>query len=510
MRKQIFTFKVILLISFCLVLLFSIANSASHLIGQTQLAGEAKFPKHDHDEWKFDQYNPDLEASIKITSTINTYFRILYKSLINGTLYDYGFLFDQTSPKAMEDYTYERGLVWVWLARWKDYGIQLDHFDYRPEFRELNTSQGAPYKVRVDPDAFLYFKDDLNKAEGSPLSDYKFVLTLKDEHWLIQSVKGYSPDHNIYPRGSDFNEIASAIPDSIEISTTESDEMAKLKRRNVPPRMVEIRKKIEELHKGEKKLSTSDIKKNYKLWQIERIIRFDDIFALVEYSMPTVSNRYDFYNMLTGERQHLPTSIYYVTLYKIKHWNRSLFSADGTNGINGDRAFPFIIECQRHEDGVEFKMDKMTRYYGLSKSVEFGRKVKATLIDLRISITGIECGFGPMKGYEGNFYAAYTDIPSTKTAYNEEKHQFIITFENTKIHENVMSYDQELKRGNPFLNKVELIQDNEHCKVVVSLKETAKYYTGKKNWIEQSPYPSCVKFSFISQSDYNDYVMMEL
>ncbi len=402
-----------------------------------------------------------------------------------------------------------RGLLWVWLTRWKDYGVQLDHFDYRPEFRELNTSQGAPYKVRVHPDAFLYFKDDPNKAEPSPLSDYKFVLTLKDEHWLIQSVKGYSPDRGFYPLGSDFNEIASAIPGSIEISTTESDDMAMLNRSNGPPRMVEIRKKIEELHKGEKKLSIDDIKKNYKLWQIERIIRFDDIYALVERSMPTVVNRYDFYNLLTGERQWLPTSIYYTTLHKIKNPNRFLFYTDGTNSENGDRAFPFIIECRRHEDGKEFKEKRMTRYYSLNESVEFGGG-KATLIDLKISLNGIECAFGPMKGYEVYFYASYTDIPSTRTSYDEEKHQFIITFENTKIHENVLSYNRELTMGNPFLSEFKLIQDDMHCKVVVNLTEIAKYYTGKKNWIERSPYPSCVKFSFISQSDYDDYMMMEL
>jgi len=108
MRKRKFSFTIIRMHSFCLVLLFSITFLANHLTGQTQLAGEAKFPRHDHDEWKFDQYNPDLEASIKIISTINTYFRILYKSLINGTLYDFGFLFDQTSPEAIEDYAYER------------------------------------------------------------------------------------------------------------------------------------------------------------------------------------------------------------------------------------------------------------------------------------------------------------------------------------------------------------------------------------------------------------------
>jgi hypothetical protein len=431
-------------------------------------------------------------------------------SLKNGSLYDFGFLFDQTSQEAIEDYAYERGLLWVWLTRWKDYGIQLNHFDYRPKIDELNTNQSAPYKVKVRPNALLYFKDDLNKAEASPLGQYEFVLKLKDKHWLIQSVEGYSFDRNIYPRGSDFKEIASAIPDSIEITTTESEDMAKLKRRNVPPRMIELRKKIEERHKGERKLSIDDIKKNYKLWHIERIIQFDDIYALVEISRPTLSNGYDFYNMLTGERRILPTSIYYVTLYKIKNWNRYLFCADGTDSVTGNRAFPFIIECQRHEDGAEFIMNKMIRYYALSESVEFGRRVKATLIDLRISLNGIECAFGPMKGYEGNFFAAYTDIPSTKTAYNEEKHQFIITFENTKIHEDVLSYTQELKRGNPFLSKVELHQDNEHCKVIVNLTEIAKYYTGKKNWIEQSPYHSCVQFTFISQSDYDGYVIMEL
>ena len=64
--------------------------------------------------------------------------------------------------------------------------------------------------------------------------------------------------------------------------------------------------------------------------------------------------------------------------------------------------------------------------------------------------------------------------------------------------------------GNPFLSEFKLIQDDMHCKVVVNLTEIAKYYTGKKNWIKLSPYDSCVKFTFISKSDYDDYMMMEL
>ena len=129
MSERKFAFTVILLISFGLAVLFSLALPSNHLTGQTQLAGEAKFPRWDHDKWRFTQYNPELEAAVKITSTINTYFRILYKSLINGTLYDFSFLFDQTSPEAIKDYAYERGLLWVWIARWKDYGVQLNHFD---------------------------------------------------------------------------------------------------------------------------------------------------------------------------------------------------------------------------------------------------------------------------------------------------------------------------------------------------------------------------------------------
>lgn len=492
---------------FYLAIVFILSLPVYASLDETKQAGEAVFPKEEYDRWLMTQNNPKFEAAVKISSTVNSYFHIMYESQLKGKLLDFGFLFDDSNITAQEDYAYERGLLWAGIVRWENYGIHLKKFDYKPKFDEINTEKGHPVTVRITPYARLFFQDKPDQVEPTSLNRYKFSIIQKNGKWLIQSVRCNSPEHSIYPRGTDFNEVAAAMPNSIKISETESTFWSRMKK-STAPRSRQIRIKIENQKKGEQKLWLADIKKNYKFSQIVNIIKFDEIYVIVESHRPTFVNNFDFFNFITGEMKRLPTIPNNVKLHKIKNPCSFLFYADGTDHINNDRKFPFIIECGCNEKGEEFYMNQLTRYFPLNKEVKIGGKTTAALKDVKITLNGIEASFGPIEGIRGDFYAGYTNIPITKTNYDIDQNQFIITLEGTQLQNSMKQ--KELSADNPFLKSIDLIENESGCKIIVNLKTEAKYYTGKKGWTDPSENTPYVKFSFITEQNYETYVVRNL
>ncbi len=94
-----------------------------------------------------------------------------------------------------------------------------------------------------------------------------------------------------------------------------------------------------------------------------------------------------------------------------------------------------------------------------------------------------------MEGHEGMFYAAFTDIPVTKTTYDKEKHQFIIHFMKTRISENISTDNYHIVGQNIYIKSANLVSDENSCKLIVNLKESAKFYRGfRKSLDSGTPY----------------------
>ncbi len=126
----------------------------------------------------------------------------------------------------------------------------------------------------------------------------------------------------------------------------------------------------------EKKLTIDEIKKGYEGRPIKNITQFKDNYVLVEWQKPTLANRFDLYNLETGEKDILPTAPYYVSLPEIVNEYRFVFLADGRNHISSHRDFPFLIECRmdRIEPiyGTRFSYKYKPMYFSLAHEVEFG------------------------------------------------------------------------------------------------------------------------------------------
>lgn len=118
----------------------------------------------------------------------------------------------------------------------------------------------------------------------------------------------------------------------------------------------------------EKKLTIEDIKKNYKDRPIKNIIPFKEDFVLVEWQKPTFANRFDLYNLKTGEMNFVYGTTNYVKVQKIVDEDRIIFFADGRESETRYWEFPFLEDCRRVADSekfIHFKEKKICPHQGL-------------------------------------------------------------------------------------------------------------------------------------------------
>ena len=78
----------------------------------------------------------------------------------------------------------------------------------------------------------------------------------------------------------------------------------------------------------------------------------------------------------------------------------------------------------------------------------------------------------------------------------------------TQFHDRVIQ--RELYTENPFLRSIDLMENESGCRIILNLKSKAKYYTGKKGWTDPSRNTPYVKFSFITEQVYENYMLMNL
>jgi len=250
------------------------------------------------------------------------------------------------------------------------------------------------------------------------------------------------------------------------------------------------------------KITIDEIKQNYEGREIINIIEFKNKYVLVESREAGIASGFDLYNLETGDRDILPIGTNYVQLDRIDDENRMIFLADGRNNLNSERGFPFYIVCSRGEENVssdsDFIATYQTKYFNVNEVVEFGNKSNEVIADIRITLDGIEILFESVEGKEAEFYAGTTMIPRTKTAYDEDAHQLIITFEETNIGEKI--YDLTLREENYYIDSIQVIEENNDSKVIIRLKDSAKYYTAKTGHLTDAGLPY-VEFSFISNVD---------
>lgn len=254
----------------------------------------------------------------------------------------------------------------------------------------------------------------------------------------------------------------------------------------------------------EKKLTIEDIKKKYTDRKIINIINYKD-YVLVESQRDyPEASQFDWYNLRTGDMDILPTSPNYAQLVKVITEDKMLFVTNGKNDVSPHSTFPFYIECYRGEENVnsqyDFRDRYITKYLSVDQGVHFGNKDDEVISDIKVTLTGIEVLFEPVKGKEAKFYTAYTTIPHTKTKYIKDKHQFVIEFEKTGISQGLASKSMKTSQDSYYIKSVKFLEKSDSSIVMVNLKDTAKFYTADIKKIIDNDLPF-VQFSFSGKEE---------
>lgn len=227
-------------------------------------------------------------------------------------------------------------------------------------------------------------------------------------------------------------------------------------------------------------ITLEEIKKRYSSNEIKNVHQINPNYVLVEAQKESMCNRFELYNLKTGQMDVLPTIPNSVTLEKIENENYFIFKATGKNEMDGFKTFPYYIKCFRirnsgdqHETFTSIRED---RYYDISESVDAGAKDECLMSDLNITFDGLEVMFKPVKGKEGYFYAASTYIPSVKTSFNKKSNKLTIVIGAEDIGNNLAYNKSIVAKDNPYFSSYQVTKEGGKINLVINLKESAKKY----------------------------------
>lgn len=230
----------------------------------------------------------------------------------------------------------------------------------------------------------------------------------------------------------------------------------------------------------EKKLTIEEIKKNYTDKPIKIIIPFKEDFVLVEWQKPTFANRFDLYNLKTGEMNPVYGSSYYVKVHKIVDEDRIIFLADGRDSETRYWEFPFLEDCRRVTDNERFIHFREKKYFPVEDSLQFGCDKNQVIIDFTVRYHEIEIVFGPQfEKMDAYIAGGGPSIPPVKTSFDKKTNTFILTFEETKVTDDLKDYSVIYHDFCYDIVSLALERDESSTKVVLKLKDSAKFYTGQ-------------------------------
>lgn len=228
-------------------------------------------------------------------------------------------------------------------------------------------------------------------------------------------------------------------------------------------------------------LTLDEIKERYTDTNIKNIQNIGEEYLLVESQKDTFANRFDLYNLKTGDMDTLPTMPYFVTLENIENENYFVFLSSGKNSQSPMGTFPCLIKCIRIKTDLNESDDFIAlfeeKYFSLEDVVQSGIKHECIMSDLNITFEGLEVLFKPIKGKEALFYAAITDIPPTKTSYDKDKKQMTFEIGTKHLGEGLKGMKKVSIDDNQFISSYEIEQKDNKIYLIVVLKDLAKKYT---------------------------------
>lgn len=228
------------------------------------------------------------------------------------------------------------------------------------------------------------------------------------------------------------------------------------------------------------KLSIDEIKKKYTDSKIKSIQNIGENYVIIESQQETYANRFDLYNLATGDIDIMPTMPEYVTLEKVENENYIVFLSSGKNSECIFAKAPYTIRCIRIKNDVNANDDFIAlyedKYLDLNYSIQLGSKEESQMSDINIGFDGIQVSFKAIEGKELDFYADATDIPPTKTSYDKSKKQFTLELDCKQLDKKFKTAEKIELTDNQYISAYEIRQKDNKIYVTLDLKDTASHY----------------------------------
>lgn len=176
-------------------------------------------------------------------------------------------------------------------------------------------------------------------------------------------------------------------------------------------------------------ITSEEVVSAYTDSEVLSTLRLEDIYLLVEYQIPTHSNKFNLHNLKTGKIDSISTAPDFVTIYNIVDENEILFLSDGTNSENYFKIFPYLIESKRviGDNGIDyFESMRKEMYFSINDEVTGGNDKSQELFDIKIISDALQLFFKPEIGEESDFHAAASTIPETNIYYDDITNSLVI------------------------------------------------------------------------------------
>ncbi|MDI6705279.1 MAG: hypothetical protein QME73_03360 [Bacillota bacterium] len=232
------------------------------------------------------------------------------------------------------------------------------------------------------------------------------------------------------------------------------------------------------------KLTVEEIKNNYPDEKILDIHELESRYVLVEVQRDTYANRFELYNLETGERDVLPTGVEYTEPHEIVNQNHVVLLATGRDSESSYQNFPYYKRFIKNS-GVDDKDNSFIcinedRYLDIGEKTGTDSGKRGVLSAVIVGLESVEFLFKPERGKEAGFYAAFTDIPATEIMAEEDNSVMLVRFEDAAV-EGAVGYNGILYGGdNPYFSRLEVREEDSGVSVYIHLTESAGRYLVKK------------------------------
>jgi hypothetical protein len=177
----------------------------------------------------------------------------------------------------------------------------------------------------------------------------------------------------------------------------------------------------------------------------------------------------------------------FLNIISSKHFQ---FESDGSNSMFERNDFPVIYDVILNDDYTNLEISKVNKYFDRTDIIACESSKDGTIDRILYLSDGLKIYFSPLLGNEANFYAAYTDVPSTNIEFDDK--YLKINLANTNIKEkysleNKYDYSNNIKQ-------ITLNKTGESSQIIIEVSESVNYFQLDKSLADENEPYLYIKF----------------